>query len=115
MKHLIIWFTLGACLLLFGCQESNHCVNQSLSESKPAIDFCHEMDLFYNEDLIFSYEEDFRLFQSRIKGLGLKKTQLSGHVLCKAIGVLVEPNYLGRSDKVFVADVLDPEALGNIQ
>ncbi|MBN1817420.1 MAG: hypothetical protein JW828_08665 [Sedimentisphaerales bacterium] len=114
MKHLIIWFTLGACLLLFGCQGPKQRANESRLDSKPAIDFCRDLDLFYNEDFVFSYEEDLRLFQSRIKGLGLKKTQLDGRILCQAIGVLVEPDYLGRSDKVFLADVLNPDALADI-
>lgn len=89
MKPLIIWLTLGACLLLFGCQDSNKQANLQMSQIKPSTSYCNQVDAFYNEDFAFSCEEDLHLFQAKINGLThqneLAKTRLDGLEIFEAI------------------------------
>jgi len=97
MKHWIAWLTLGACLLLFGCQETAHqpapatLVPNETAGHTAGVDFCRDMDLFYNESFALSPQEDMRLFHARIAGCRLHRTRLNARSLCAALTVAIRP------------------------
>lgn len=111
MKHWIAWLTLGACLLLFGCQDATRNLAMGrryrpakMTHHPDAIDFCREMDLFYNEDFALSYEEDVQLLHAQITGFGLRRTRLDGPALCGALGTAIEPQVGPESRNILLAE-----------
>ena len=94
MKHLITWLTLGIILLLFGCQDCQRQqaqLDNDTLRSPPVINYCSDLDLFYNEGFVFDHEEDIRIFTAKIKGQRLAKTRLGGETLCRALRLAAQP------------------------
>ncbi len=95
MRHLITWLTLGTILLLFGCQDCQrqqaHLDNDTL-RPPPVIDYCGDLDLFYNEGFAFDYEDDMKIFTAKIEVQRLAKTRLSGETLLHALRLAAQPD-----------------------
>ncbi len=85
MKPFITWFTLGACLLLFGCQESTQQSTDNILVAKPSMDYCNSMDMFYNDAFSFTWDEDFKLFQARIAGQQKRHMRIGAENLCMVL------------------------------
>jgi len=97
MKHWLAWLILGTCVLLFGCQQAarddtpSNLAPTDLPTRTADIDFCRDLDLFYNEGFALSYDEDLRLFRARIEGHRLARTRLQPEILCAALDTAIEP------------------------
>ncbi|HEV58487.1 MAG TPA: hypothetical protein ENN87_13510 [Phycisphaerales bacterium] len=110
MKHWIAWLTLGACLLLFGCQETarqstppRRVPDQTAGHTK-GVDFCRDMDLFYNESFALSPQEDVRLFHARIAGCRLHRTRLNARSLCTALTTAISRRAASPEEPILLAE-----------
>ena len=103
MRYCLL-FAVSVCLLLCGCQNDlasggYHPAGQIAEVScnndrgEIAISYAKELNLLYNDDFSLSYEQDLRLFFSKLQAFAEQQEKsahhiekLSGAQLCRAMG-----------------------------
>ena len=111
MLRFLMWFTLGALLLLSSCTQHRYSLHayrlytmnnsaENLDNAvQPAIAYSDRIDTFYNNDFKMSFGEDMQAFYGKVDACPKPGEQppakLSGRKLYQALAIIDEPEKPG--------------------